>query len=112
MCGAARCSWHYNERNQTSQNSRRQIRCCRLEHWSHPVPNAPKQLNTELPGKKDRWGQEFISRLLAMCLDCLPALDISKSSALCSAWRLARNLEDRLFQSRYASDFELETSNR
>src|SRR5689334_6634944 len=62
--------------------------------------------------KSDRWGKQFNARLLAKCCEALSALDIAKCSVVCKGWKLAQNLEDRLFQSRYAADWEADTADR
>jgi hypothetical protein len=81
-------------------------------------PSLPRSANSKdlqrlpLQVYDNRWGKQFNPRLLALSLELTSARDAANCSAVCKGWRLAQNLEDRLFQSWYAADWEAETANR
>src|SRR5690348_13493247 len=79
---------------------------------SQPVSGHLHNATTIEGCPQTRWGKQVSGHWLAACLDFLPAADIAKATAACTAWRLSRGIEDRLFKSRYEADFEAESVNR
>src|SRR5690242_4567511 len=54
--------------------------------------------------------QQLPPRVLLACLEYLPAKDIAISQSITNSWRLPSSLTDKLWRTRYQTDWEAETA--
>src|SRR5689334_14870340 len=81
-----------------------------LMHELKFLSKRTKLMKQELLYKVDNWGTQLPIRLLAEYSAYLCAKDLASCSSVCNSWKLPLNLDNRLWQHLYMSDYEPETA--